>query len=63
MHANARESEIVDDASPLDFWTTKVDEQCQMETRCLEVVDALRKVLVRVALDALVFHEQAIFHH
>jgi hypothetical protein len=46
MHANARESEIVDDASPLHFGPAEVDEQGELETRRLQVVDALRQVLI-----------------
>src|SRR5574342_131861 len=61
MNANARESELVDHAPPLYLRVSEVDEQGQVETRCLQVVDALRQVLVREVLDAFHLDKQAIF--
>ena len=64
MNGHERESEIVDDASPLHSRLPKVYQQRKVEARSLEVVDALREVLVTELIGAfeLELDEQAAVH-
>jgi hypothetical protein len=52
MNGHKRESEIVDNASPLHSRLPKVDQQREVEARSPEVVDALREVLVTQLIGA-----------
>jgi hypothetical protein len=61
MDGNARESEVVDNATPFHFGMTKVDEQGHVESRGLQVVDALCQVLFGKLLDAFAFHQKTVF--
>jgi hypothetical protein len=63
MNGHKRESEIVDNASPLHSRLPKVDQQREVEARSPEVVDTLREVLVTQLIGAFDFDEQAAVHN
>jgi hypothetical protein len=46
MNGHERESEAEDHPAPLDSRSTEIEEQGEVESRDLQVVDALRQVLV-----------------
>lgn len=50
----------MDDASPFHSRPAEVDHQCEMQARCIQVVDALSQMVVRELLNAFHFHQQAI---
>src|SRR6266542_5689989 len=63
IYANARESEIVDDPAPFHFWPAEIDQQREVESGGLQIVDTLRQVLIGKILHAFDLYQQAIFDH
>src|SRR4051794_20660835 len=61
MHTNEHELSI-DNPPPLHLGPLKIDEQRQLQLRRLQVVDALRQMLVRETLDTLQLDKQLIFN-
>lgn len=62
MNANEHESEIVDDAPPLDFGLLKVQEKSEFNTRRFQIVYALGNVLVREPIGTFQFDYELIFN-
>ena len=62
MNGYKRESEVVDDAPPLDSGLAKVDQKCEVESGSLQVVDGLGQVFVGQMLDTLDLDQQAAIH-
>ena len=50
---DADESEVVDKALELEFWTLKVEDECPAKAGRLEIVEALRDVFICDRLRAL----------
>jgi hypothetical protein len=63
MNVNERESETADDAAPFDLGALKIDKQRRGEARSLQVIQALRKMLLREPLDALALDHESFLDH
>jgi len=53
----------VDDTPPFYFGPTEIDQPCEVESGGLQIVDALRQVLIGKMLHALDLHQQTIFDY